>query len=72
MLIHWIVELKKFKTHKVKKNIESNTEMPEKNIIDSAGVTHNHSRIRIQDKPSIGDSPIYEKDNKLEILSIFP
>ncbi|CAD8198610.1 unnamed protein product [Paramecium pentaurelia] len=72
ILIHWLILFYNSKHKKLKKSMDSYTqgEIPDKIVIDSAGHTNNHSRVKFQEKPSnINDSP---RDNKLEILSIFP
>ncbi|CAD8100407.1 unnamed protein product [Paramecium primaurelia] len=71
IVIHWLILIYNSKPKKIKKITDSYTqgEIPDKIIIDSAGHTNNHSRVKFHDKPSNNDSP---RDNKLEILSIFP
>ncbi|CAD8208142.1 unnamed protein product [Paramecium octaurelia] len=71
ILLHWLILFYNSKHKKHRRNIDSYTqgEIPDKIVIDSAGHTNNHSRVKFQDKPSNNDSP---RDNKLEILSIFP
>ncbi|CAD8109341.1 unnamed protein product [Paramecium sonneborni] len=71
ILLHWLILIYNSKPKKLKKNTDSYTqgEIHDKIVIDSAGHTNNHSRVKFQDKPSNNDSP---RDNKLEILNIFP
>ncbi|CAD8070768.1 unnamed protein product [Paramecium sonneborni] len=75
IMIHWLILFHISKSKIIRKNIDSSAqqEIHDKIIIDSAGNTQNHSRLKLQEKPTSNhESPRHERDNKLEILSIFP
>ncbi|CAD8090641.1 unnamed protein product [Paramecium sonneborni] len=74
IMVHWLILFHISKSKIIRKNIDSSTqqEIHDKIIIDSAGNTQNHSRLKVQEKGSNHESPRHDKDNKLEILSIFP
>ncbi|CAD8201005.1 unnamed protein product [Paramecium pentaurelia] len=74
IVVHWLILFHNSKSKIIRRNIDSSTqqEIHDKIMIDSAGNTQNHSRLKLQERPSHHESPRHERDNKMEILSIFP
>ncbi|CAK79121.1 unnamed protein product (macronuclear) [Paramecium tetraurelia] len=74
IMVHWLILFHISKAKLVTKHTISSTqqEINDKIMIDSVGNTQNHSRLKFKEKPSHNESPTIERDNRLEILSIFP